>query len=92
MPGDFDNEFENVLTSDAAWWAGFQHRLAELASNASGQQALWPVDDFVESNTYTACPRRGTHRTITECHLCWCDWAWGYASASEVLAPEDDKR
>jgi hypothetical protein len=86
---DYDNDFENVLTSDAAWWAGFQYRLGELASNAYGQQELWPVDDFVQPKSYVVCPRRGRHLKITECWACWCDWAWGNATASDVLAAGD---
>lgn len=87
MPDDYDTDFENVLTSDAGWWAGFQYRLGELASNAYGQQELWPVDDFVQPKAYVACPRRGTHLKITECWLCYGDWAWGRAELAELLGP-----
>ena len=85
---DDENDFENVLTTDAAWWAGFQYRLGELASNAYGQQELWPVDDFVQPKTYVACPRRGTHLKITECWRCYGDWAWGCADLTELLTAE----
>lgn len=84
------SEFDDLLTSDMAWWQGFSSRLAALTDNASGQLAFWPVDDLVRPKNYLPCPRRGRHRALTECWLCFGDVAWGNATESEVLAPDAD--
>ncbi len=84
-----DDDFDDLLTHDAGWWRGFSFRLTELAANGLGQAGLWPVDDFVATQRYVPCPRRGTHLKITECWLCYGDWAWGHATASDVLAAGD---
>jgi len=86
------SDFDDLLTADAAWWENFSAALKLLEDWSDGQLVLWPVDDILSRKRYIACPRRGMHGKITECWLCWCDWAWGYATASEVLVPGDVER
>lgn len=80
-------EFDDLLTHDHIWWQGFAASLKVLEDCSTGQQVLWPVDDLIADKRYVACPRRGQHRTMVECWLCYGDWAWGHATASQVLAP-----
>lgn len=89
----FDNQDgpDALLTSDVEWWRSFEFQLAELVDNDLGQAALWPVDDFVGQRRFMACSRRGTHAKITDCPLCFGDWAWGYAPLTELLAPQPDE-
>lgn len=85
-----DDDFDDLLTSDTEWWANFAAALEVLRDWSTGQLEFWPVDDFVAEKRYVSCPRRGTHQKLTECWACWCDWAYGYAAAVELLAPGAD--
>jgi hypothetical protein len=91
MPDDY-SDFDDLLTTDAEWYRNFNAALKILEDFSTGQLVLWPVDDLLGTKTYVACPRRGTHLKITDCWACWCDWAWGKVTASEVLAPGDVER
>ena len=85
-----DDLFDNLITTDVSWWSAFSFRLEELAANSVGQAALLPVDDLLAAKKFVACPRRGAHLKITDCWLCYGDWAWGHATASDVLMPGGD--
>jgi hypothetical protein len=37
---------------------------------------------------YVPCPRRRTHRRLTDCWMCWCDVMRGAALEPEVLTPD----
>ena len=82
------NDDHALLTTDRVWWQSFDFQTQELADNNDGQLALWPVDDLMSVKRYVGCPDRGTHVKITECWLCYGDWAWGRARASDLLAPD----
>jgi hypothetical protein len=74
---------------DRAWWSRFAKMLRLLDDPTAVDTQLVLIErDDVDSprgQKYVACPRRGTHEALTECHLCWCDVAWGYAKAKDVL-------
>ena len=74
---------------DAAWAACLAAEAKLLPDDAPGQLELWPVDDLLGQKSYVACPRRGTHAQLTDCWMCWCDVAWGFAAAAEVLGDGD---
>ena len=80
-----NDDFDNLITSNAAWFQQFMFALEELTDNGTGQLAGWPVEDFIAHKRYVPCPRRGTHLKIPECWVCWYDWAWGYVTAEQVL-------
>jgi hypothetical protein len=86
------DDFDDLLTTDAEWCRNFNAALKILEDFSIGQLAMWPIDDLLGTKAYLACPRRGTHFKVTDCHMCWCDWAWGKATASQVLAPGDVER
>ena len=81
------DDFDNLITSNAAWVQQFEFALEELDNNATGQLELWPVEDFIAPMRYVPCPHRGTHKKLIECWMCWCDVTRGAATASQVLAP-----
>ncbi len=81
------SDYDDLLTDDQDWLRSFSTSLKILEDWSAGQLAIWHVDDLIGTKSYVACPKRGLHTRITECWLCWCDWAWGKATASEVLAP-----
>ena len=66
-----NDDFDNLITSNAAWFQQFMFALEELTDNGTGQLAGWPVEDFIAHKRYVPCPRRGTHLKITECWVCW---------------------
>jgi hypothetical protein len=79
------SEYEALLTDD-------QDSLRRLWSSpkivedcGAGQLALWPVDDLLGDKRYVRCPRRGRHARLTDCWMCWCDVAWGRATAAQLL-------
>lgn len=82
-------EFDDVLTQDHIWWQGFAASLKVLEDWSTGQLAVWTIDDLLGTKTHVPCPRRGLHARVAECWLCWTDVAFGYATASQVLAPEE---
>lgn len=82
--------FDDLDLTDTAWMRRFAWLAAELDDNATGQLELLPVDDWLEDKRYVPCPRRGTHQRLVDCWMCWCDVAYGYATASEVIAAGDD--
>ena len=79
-------DFDNLLTDDQTWWQDFAASLKVLEDFSTGSLVLWPVDDLIGSKRYVACPRRGQHQKLVECWMCWCDVAYGHATASQVLA------
>ena len=85
-------EHDALLTDDQDWLRSFSTSLKILEDWSCGQLALWSVDDLLGDETYVPCPRRGTHRRLVECHMCWCDVAWGTATASQVLTREAEGR
>jgi hypothetical protein len=74
---------------DRSWWKRFTDslRLLDDAPQEGEQLAVIQRDDITvkPGQKYVPCPRRGTHTRLTECHMCWCDVAWGYAKAKDVL-------
>jgi len=86
--GFMSNHFE-PHPDDRPWWRRFTASLRQLddAPARGTQLALIQRDDGTvkRGQKYVACPRRGTHLLLTECHMCWCDVAWGYARAKDVL-------
>ncbi len=83
------NNYDDLLTGDQDWLRSFAASLKVLEDWSTGQLALWPVDDLLGTKTYIACPRRGHHARAADCWMCWCDVAYGYATASQVLAPRE---
>lgn len=81
------SDFDDLLTDDWTWWQNFAAALKVLEDWSTGQLALWPLDDFVQDKRYVRCPSRDSHRKITECWLCYGDWAWGKAELDELLLP-----
>lgn len=81
------SNYDDLLTDDQDWLRSFSASLKILEDWSCGQLALWSVDDLLGTKTYVACPRGGLHARVAECWLCWCDVAWDYATASEVLVP-----
>jgi len=75
--------------NDRSWWKRFSDSLRQLddATKDGEQLAVIQRDDITvkPGQKYVACPRRGTHLLLTECHMCWCDVAWGYVRARDVL-------
>lgn len=67
------DDFDDLLFDEDTWSRGLAAGLQLLADNDAEQAALWPIDDFVSGKRYVACPRRGTHLTLVECWMCWCD-------------------
>ena len=59
--------------------------VALLAGNDDGQLALFEVDDCLGGDGLVPCPARGAHDRLTDCGACWCDVAWGHATAAQVL-------
>lgn len=80
-------DFDDLLTADQDWLRSFSASLKILEDWSVGQLALWAVDDLLAAKAYIACPQRGLHVRLVECWVCWCDVAYGYATASQVLAP-----
>lgn len=76
-----DDDFDNLVTTDAAWLLKFEESLDLPEDNSEGQLALWPLDDLIGPKRYVACPRRGTHLTLVECWCCWNDVVYGKATA-----------
>lgn len=70
---------------DAAWWLRFQAGLLQLAENATGQLAAWPVEDFLGRRHFVPCARRGTHQRLTDCWSCWSDVRLGHLAESAAL-------
>jgi hypothetical protein len=74
---------------DRTWLRRFSKMLGLLddAQEVDTQLALIQRDGVWTGtgSKCVPCPRRGTHEALTECHLCWCDVAWGYAKAKDVL-------
>lgn len=83
------SDYDDLLTDDLDWVRSFSASLKILEDWSAGQLAIWPVDDLLGSKSYVPCPRRGLHAKITECGLCYGDWAWGKATAEQVLAPRE---
>lgn len=81
------SDYDDLLTTDAEWCRTFSASLKILQDWSTGQLALWPIDDLLGSRVYVACSRRGLHARLADCWMCWCDVAWGHATASQVLAP-----
>lgn len=81
------SDSDDLLTDDQDWLRSFSASLKVLEDWSAGQLALWPLDDLLATKTYVGCPRRGLHARVADCWMCWCDVAWGYATASQVLAP-----
>ena len=79
------DEFDDLLLDDGTWWRSLAAGLRLLAEHDAQQTAFWPVDDFVSTKRYVPCPRRGTHLTLVECWMCWCNVAWGKATRGQVL-------
>ena len=75
--------------NDALWAADFALEATLLDDNGEGQLALWPMGDLLGPKRYVSCPQRGTHFRLTDCWMCWCDVAYGDASAQEVLRDGD---
>jgi hypothetical protein len=82
------DDFDDLLIDDVTWWLRLCAGLRLLADNDTRQPAFWPLDDFLTRKTYVACPRRGTHETLRECWMCWCDVTWGHATRGQVLRSE----
>ena len=81
------SDFDDLLTDDQDWLRSFSASLKILGAWSVGQLALWPIDDLLGAKTYVPCPRRGLHACVADCWMCWCDVAYGCATASQVLAP-----
>lgn len=81
----YDEDFETLLLDDGSWWLRLVEGLRLLADNDPNRPTLWPVDDFIAEKKYLPCPRRGTHLTLGECWMCFCDVAWGHAQREDVL-------
>lgn len=79
------SDYDDLLTDDQDWLRSFSASLEILEDWSAGPLALWPVDDLLGDKQYVRCPRRGRHARVTDCWMCWCDVAWGRATAAEVL-------
>lgn len=81
------DDFDDLLLDDGSWWARLGEGLRLLADYDQDQTTIWPVDDFIGTKRFLPCPQRGTHHRLAECWMCFCDFAWGYANAQDVLDP-----
>lgn len=77
---------QDLHRSDKTWAVSFAEDTDSLAVFDDDQQAFWPIDDLIAKKTYVPCPERGTHARLVECWMCFCDVAYGHATADEVLA------
>ena len=81
------SDFDDLLTDAWTWWPDLAAALKVLEDWSTGQLPLWPLDDVLQDKRYVPCPNRGTHLKITECWLCYGDWAWGKAELNDLLLP-----
>jgi hypothetical protein len=68
------------------WWRRLDRATRLL--DTTGEDRVSAVDCLLDLGPkFVACPRRGTHRTLTECWACFGDHARGDATLAELLAP-----